>query len=124
MAVNTTRIAERIALIAAKPAVEFAQETRPARNGRLEERRPVYRFARLILADRFELNCVIIDMSDSGARVRFDGASDGLPEYLLLKLEASGVTKRARVVWQRDHSAGLSFRLERVNGFVRPDRRG
>jgi hypothetical protein len=119
MPVNNTRIAQRLATLAAKPATNGEDAARTDRaNERAEPREQVYRFGRLLYGQNVEMKCIVADISEGGARVKFDVTSEGLPEYVVLKFEATGQTRRARVVWQRDHSAGLSFRLQRQGKFT------
>lgn len=105
-----SRINARLAALAATPASKIA----PATINRIEEaradaREKIYRFARLILPGAASVNCVVLDLSQGGARVQFDGFGAGLPEYVTLEFEASGVSRKARVAWERQHMAGLAF---------------
>ncbi len=111
MTADNTRFGARLAAIAARPASAIAPPIarRLINEGRDEHREKVYRFARLRLPDNGVLNCIVLDLSRGGARVKVDGCAEGLPEYLMLEFEASGVTKRARVAWEREHTVGLQF---------------
>ena len=111
MATNFDKMAQRLASIAAaKPLLVVAPPPKapPRRN---EKRQAVYRFGRLTVAGGVRLDCIIADISPNGAKVELDGASS-LPELLTLKVVMTGETRRARVAWKRDHSAGLSFVME------------
>lgn len=112
MTANTMRIAQRLAAIAAQPPVSAAAAPPSGDEHRTEQRRSVYRFGRIILSDRSEVNCIISCLSASGARILLDSAFS-LPESVKLKMVLTGETRRARVAWQRDRAAGLSFVIER-----------
>ncbi len=117
MSAYSTRIAQRLAAIAAQPQVPKPNApTALDYDGRREERRPVFRFARIILMDRSEVGCIVTDISASGARIMLEGAC-ALPGMIKLRLVLTGETRRARVAWQRDKSAGLSFLVERPGRF-------
>lgn len=116
MANKTDKIAQRIASIAAaKPVITVAQPSKPS-SKREDQRRAVYRHGRLTVAGGVKIDCIITDVSENGARVELDGAF-ALPEFVVLKVVMTGETKRARVVWKRDNSAGLSYVIERKSGF-------
>lgn len=101
------RLAQRLASIAAAPPIAVE-----GRCDRAEPRRSVYRQGRLIVAGGVELNCMIVDTSENGARVELDGA-ESLPDFVTLKIVMTGASRRARVIWRRGRSAGLSFRYDR-----------
>ena len=116
MATRTDKIAQRIASIAAaKPIVTVAPPSKPD-SRRKDQRRAVYRHGRLTVAGGVKIDCIIADVSENGARIELDGASS-LPDLVLLKVVMTGESKRARVVWKRDNSAGLSYLVERKSGF-------
>ncbi len=105
-----SRINARLAALAATPASKTAPPAISTReNLREEPREKVYRFARLVLTGEASVKCVVLDLSRGGARVQFDSIGAGLPEFVTLEFEASGITRRARVRWERDHQAGLAF---------------
>lgn len=117
MANKADRIAQRVASIAAaKPIVAAAPPPSPG-SKRQETRRPVYRHGRLTVAGGVKIDCIVVDISDNGARIELDGAGS-LPDFVLLKIVMTGETRRARVVWKRDNSAGLSYLIERKSGFA------
>jgi hypothetical protein len=111
-------MAQRLAAIAAAPQVSptVAPPPKPDRDDRREPRQPVFRFARVVLMDRSEVSCVVTDMSPSGARIVVEGAGS-LPEMIRLRLVLTGETRRARVAWRNEKSAGLSFLMERTPSF-------
>lgn len=104
------RIQARIAALAATPASKSAPAIiANAKNSRAEPREKVYRFARLALPGGNSVKCVVLDLSRGGARVQFDSFGACLPQFVTLEFEASGVSHKARVAWERDHTAGLAF---------------
>ncbi|MFZ5617778.1 MAG: PilZ domain-containing protein [Pseudomonadota bacterium] len=117
MTVNTTRVAQRLAAIAAQPPVSVEAARPSPGDGRTEQRRLVYRFARIVLSDRSEVDCIVSDLSVRGARIELESAL-ALPQAVKLKIVLTGQTRRARVAWQRDRAAGLSFSLERQASFA------
>lgn len=119
MTVNTTRITQRLAAIAARPPVSVETVKPSPADGRIERRRPVYRFARIVLSDRSEVDCIVSDLSVKGARIQLESAL-ALPQAVKLKMVLTGETRRARVAWQRNRAAGLSFSLERQASFASP----
>ncbi|NWG91572.1 MAG: PilZ domain-containing protein [Parvularculaceae bacterium] len=118
MTPQEARIAQRLAAIAAARPITLAPATASAASGRREPRRAVYRHGRLVVAGGVEVDCIIVDVSDNGARVQLPGAT-GLPEFVLLKTVVTGSVKRARVVWRSDSAAGLSFRVEQNLAFAK-----
>ncbi|HEY8610549.1 MAG TPA: PilZ domain-containing protein [Roseomonas sp.] len=53
------------------------------------------------------LNCVVLDLSRTGARIHL-AAPSKLPEVVVLRLP-DGALRNARRRWQRDADAGLEF---------------
>lgn len=104
------RINRRLAAIKTASAVQFnaPEAPRASRDKRSEERRTVYRFARLVLPDRTVMNCIMKGASPRGARVVIEGAVM-MPHRVLLKIDQTGETKRAKVAWQNDTEVGLHF---------------
>jgi hypothetical protein len=54
------------------------------------------------------LDCAIIDISDTGARVRLEGAQLLVEPLYLVDLR-HGLAYRARRAWRRDDLVGLAF---------------
>ena len=65
-----------------------------------------------LLAGR-SLDCVIRDLSPSGAKVRLAGA-EPLPKSVWLLDVCHGLAFQAQVVWSRDRDAGLKFTQTRI----------
>ena len=105
-----SRIHARLAALAATPASKTAPPAvKTVEELREAPREKVYRFARLVLAGEAFVKCVVLDLSRGGARVQYDNFGAGLPEFVTLEFEASGIARKARVRWERDHQAGLAF---------------
>ena len=60
-----------------------------------------------VVAETAVFDCIVVDMSAHGARVRF-GAATVVPDVLTLKL-ADGTSYDARRRWTRGEEAGLEF---------------
>jgi len=116
MADYSERMAQRIASIASAKPVAFISPPSKPESKRKEPRRAVYRHGRLTIAGGVKIDCIIVDVSEIGARVELDGASS-LPEIVLLSTVMTGEKKRARVVWRRENTAGLSFLIESKSCF-------
>lgn len=107
-----SRINDRISSIANAPQVTVGAQfgvprSRQAKPDR-EERKPVFRSGRVIVNANLQSQCVIRDISDHGARIVLDGAIN-LPEIVILKISQLGISKKARVAWQDELTAGLAF---------------
>ena len=80
----------------------------PARNRRASPRRRQYKSATLIFNDNQSVvDCVLRDISTTGARVQVQGWFD-CPEQVLLKI-SKGLSYSSDVVWSRDNQLGLRF---------------
>lgn len=104
-------LSKRLASLSSQKPVDWTPPPSAApkqRPKRAEERKQVYRFGRLILADRSEVKCIIRDFSSCGVRVVLQGAHP-LPPFVTIKIDQSGQTKKAAVVWQKELEAGLCF---------------
>ncbi len=111
---DAEKVAQRLASISASRPVIVDRGT--AANERVATRACVYRNGRLAVTGGAEINCIIVDTSATGARVQLDGAAN-LPDFVTLRIVATGAWRRARVVWRRDNAAGLSFSVEQRVSF-------
>lgn len=102
---TTRRVA---ALATAKPPAAGAMDRSVRKKTRGRDRQTTFRFGRVISGRGEEHACILRDLSDSGARVVFEG-EPGLQPTVMLKIELTGETRRAKVVWQKAREAGLSF---------------
>lgn len=84
------------------------------RNNRKEERRggerkPVYKKAKFFLDHlNASVECIVLDVSRSGARLRVDD-SLALPDEFDLLLSYQGERQRVRVRWRRQKEIGVEF---------------
>lgn len=111
MAKDKDRLSQRLVSIKTSSAAQIDKPLPPprtARTAREAARANVFRFGRIVLADRSILKCIIKDVSAGGVRVAIE-ANVALPERLILKIDQTGQTKLARVAWQKESEAGLQF---------------
>jgi hypothetical protein len=102
-------ISKRVAALAsAKPPPAGAMEKSVRKKSRSRDRQTTFRFGRVINGRGEEYPCILRDLSETGARVVFEG-EPGLLPTVILKIELSGEIKRAKVIWQRGRDAGLCF---------------
>lgn len=76
---------------------------------RWADRTGTYKIATLVYPSGYTRKGVVIDMSASGARVRFSQRAS-LPETVTLKIEGVPGARQAQIVWQEAMDAGLRFR--------------
>lgn len=81
----------------------IAPHTKPQR----EPRVPAFKHGALQFGGN-SVSCMILDLSNSGARVSLGGAVN-LPESLRLSIPQHALKVDATVRWQRGTEAGLSF---------------
>lgn len=105
---NKDQLSKRLAAIKTAKPVDWTPPPAKERPRRGEDRKPSYRFARVILADRSEVKCIIKDVSSGGVKIVLEGAHP-LPSRVNLKVDQTGQTFRAAVVWQKELEAGLAF---------------
>jgi stress-induced morphogen len=80
-----------------------------ARGQRRSTRRPTFFRGKIVHCDgSYSYNCVIRDMSESGARIEIS-QSGGVPEKLFLLGSGSRTAFEAEVVWKKQTFAGLRF---------------
>jgi hypothetical protein len=103
------RMSRRVAALAtAKPPEAGAMAKSVRKKTRTHDRQTTFRFGRVINGRGEEYACILRDLSDSGARVVFEG-EPGLLPTVILRIELTGETRRAKVVWQKSREAGLAF---------------
>ncbi len=68
--------------------------------------------AKVILSKSTLIDCVIRDMSDTGARLEFGGLTQ-LPSEFKLRVAATGTEAFVELAWQRGLSAGVRFAAAR-----------
>lgn len=109
MARKNDQVAKRLAAISsAKPveinAPKFSKAPRPKRAQREETFRP----GKIYTSSTNFHNCVIMNVSDTGALVRME-SEYGIPDIVVLRIIQTGVTKKARVIWRDETDIGLHF---------------
>lgn len=116
MPVDKDRISRRLASITAARPVDAPPpppSKKPKRVQRADDRRPAFKFGKVVLDDKSELKCVIKDLSAAGAKIVLEGAIT-LPPIVLLKIDQTGERRKAAVVWQKETDVGLSFSARRL----------
>jgi hypothetical protein len=74
--------------------------------------------AMLILDGNMQRDCVLSDISDTGARIDVASPNE-LPDFFTLLLSGNGSPRRkCRVVWRQDKQVGVNF-----DGRLPPDER-
>jgi len=94
----------------------FAQQTREAllqqalerAESREEIRRPVFLNATLFLPHGLQMNCVALDISPLGARVRVV-RSEPLAPVLEVSIHGEVIRQKARVIWRDKGDIGLEY---------------
>jgi len=81
------------------------QPMNPPENRRAEVRRAANARG-VVIADGFEMGCLIVDMSTSGMRLRLD-RNLALPKRVLVVDIAAGTACEAEVAWTKGNEAGF-----------------
>jgi hypothetical protein len=82
---------------------------KPPSDGRVSPRRRVLLSGKIVYGgNEMTLDCAIIDISDTGARVRLQGAQLLVEPLYLVDLR-HGIAYRARRAWRREDLVGLAF---------------
>ena len=102
------RLANRLSTLKTAATGAPAPKFVSSRKQRAHERRTTYKFGRVLSLSREEHSCIVKDLSVGGARIILEGAFS-LPEKVTLKIDQTGSTQAARVVWQIENEAGLAF---------------
>jgi hypothetical protein len=72
-------------------------------------------FGKIFIADAFIRSCTLVDISEGGACLRVDHASD-LPEVFHLVLDGLARRKNCRVVWRKLDNIGVTFNVDEQAG--------
>ncbi len=75
---------------------------------RSSHRRRTLKTGKVVLSDSTVLDCLIRDMSESGARLEFGGPVE-LPREFRLFVAAANCVFPAELAWQRGLAAGVRF---------------
>jgi hypothetical protein len=82
---------------------------KPPSDGRVSPRQRVLLSGKIVYGgNEMTLDCAITDISDTGARVRMQGAQLLVEPLYLVDLR-HGVAYRARRAWRREDLVGLAF---------------
>jgi hypothetical protein len=78
----------------------------------LERRRwprtKVYKGARIVLAGRCTINCIVRDLTNYGACIHVESTAD-LPAEFDLAFDTGRTLRHSRVAWRADRRLGVSF---------------
>ncbi len=75
---------------------------------RLFPRTKVFKGAKLILAGRVTVSCVVGDLSNHGACLHLPSTAD-LPAEFDLSFDSGHTLRKCRITWQTHTSVGVSF---------------
>jgi hypothetical protein len=113
---STDLLAARMAAvtIGSKPAVTLtptANTPKPVKFGRTKrsDRKDSFKQGLLVLGNGERLDCVIKNVSETGARVDFFRGGSGIAGRVKLLDQSTGTQRWAQVVWKDQNSAGLKF---------------
>ena len=93
---------------AASSSAEPIEILRPMQDMRRRPRKGVWCVCTVYTKTRAAREGIILDVSQSGARVRFRNRGR-LPHTVKIKASRMGLNRYARVVWQTTFDAGLEF---------------
>ena len=69
----------------------------------------LYRGVVSFVDNNFTLDCMVRDISETGARVKFNSTPPIISEYLDLNIPIKGRTYRAKLVWCNANEIGIAF---------------
>ncbi len=75
---------------------------------RASDRAGTYKVVSVAYPSGYVRKGVVVDLSPTGARVRFSQRGE-LPPVVELRITGISGVKKASVVWQENHDAGLKF---------------
>jgi len=111
------RLTRRLQSLSAPKADTFGKASALAgarkKSKRGSERQPTFKVGRVLFSGNSDIACVIKDFSDLGARIILEGEA-ALPEDVVLSIAQAGIRRRAKVIWQHEREAGLSFGVNNV----------
>ena len=111
------RLTRRLQTLSASKAETFGKASALAsarkKTKRGSERQPTFKVGRIIYCGNNDIACVIKDFTDMGARIIVEGEA-ALPEDVVLSIAQAGIRRVAKVIWQHDREAGLSFGVREV----------
>jgi len=80
----------------------------PAAKKDRETRQDAYKLGEIDCLDGEMLGCLLLDLSDTGARVKMNWAT-ALPSLVRLSIPSAGIARNAKVCWQTGAESGLEF---------------
>jgi hypothetical protein len=83
------------------------QSPKPDEERRGSTRRHVYHMAKMQIGPGSPRECLVIDISDTGARLRVVGFD--VPDEFVLLLSGDRIVERCKVSWRRDSEVGAKF---------------
>jgi len=90
-------------------------------NKRLESRKRVLKPGVLVQSDgAISCDCSILDISDSGARVRVPRNHTVPPKFMLIDIQGL-MAHDVSLMWRRDQFAGLRFEVSHAINSAMPD---
>jgi hypothetical protein len=87
---------------------------------RSEPRRPS-NMAGVVVGDRLEMGCAVVDVSTKGMRIRLQ-RDVALPKQLVVVEIATGLAHEAELAWKKGHEAGLKIQESRSVKGLAPQR--
>ncbi len=75
---------------------------------RISPRRRMLKQGKVVMSDWTVIDCIIRDLSDTGARLEFAGPTE-LPQEFRLLVVSSNLLIPAALAWQRGLAAGVHF---------------
>lgn len=104
------RLADRVRSLSEQSSAQLPADRPPPpqRPKSRAERQPLYRHGVIIFNDGQRLTVAVKNLSATGARIEFFNKVD-LPQEIMLIEPTLKLRRRARVAWQADGVAGLSF---------------
>lgn len=73
------------------------------------DREKAFKIGSVKVSRAVEIRCVIADLTSRGAKIILD-SPETLPPTVTLKISTIGLVRNARVAWQIEREAGLTFR--------------
>ncbi|MFZ5618474.1 MAG: PilZ domain-containing protein [Pseudomonadota bacterium] len=104
------RLQERLARLAAPSRLSLPSPAQKSgrKDLRAGDRERVYKFATLTTGRQTSMDCIVLDITNSGARVSLQGAYR-LPREARLRIPQLGFDRSVQIRWQNESEVGLSF---------------
>ena len=104
-----------------KPVAEQGPRLKTKRSS---QRQDTWKVCEIEFPSGFRLSGVLVDLSATGARVRFRTRGNAVPGQVVLNISDTGQTYRCETVWQDQFEAGFRFTESRdpATSFTRKTR--